>query len=80
MKIYVHRIRYGRYVAIAKNSTIAGNAYCFYDKDGSYWIGGKHNYEMIDSPSYYFLLIYYFILKRFMPKVYKSIIDKSWGK
>ena len=78
MKMYVERIKYGRYVAKTNGETISGTNYSFPSKNGGYWIGGKHNYREISFLEYFFLWCKYLFLKKIFNSKYKKIVDLSW--
>ena len=79
MMRYVERMRYGRYVAKTNEDTISGAYYSFRTKTGHY-IGGKHNYRIINMVEYYLLSINYWGMRTFNPMGFKRLIDKSWKK
>ncbi len=75
---YLHRIKYGRYVAISTGHTMDGSLYSMKAKGGGYFVGGPHNYEVINLIMYVLLGVKYFLIRNLFPHIYKTIIDKSW--
>jgi len=72
---YVKRFRFGLEAQIVK-STNGSGYYSFKSGD----MGGMHNYKEITMIEYLWLKLWYLVLEKALPKIYRKISKRSWDK